>query len=77
MISRGRSLFVRFITDDTINWKGFQAEYLLAGPDEQPVTYKYSRETSTRAVPFPNKVKKPSKKEDFNGNRYLDYEESV
>ena len=36
VISTGRQLLVRFKTDDTINWKGFSAAFVLAAADAQP-----------------------------------------
>ncbi|KAK2192635.1 hypothetical protein NP493_27g02025 [Ridgeia piscesae] len=36
-ISTGRHLLIRFKSDDTINWKGFSATYVLAGPNAEPV----------------------------------------
>jgi len=36
VISTGRQLLVRFKTDDTINWKGFSAAFVLASRDAQP-----------------------------------------
>lgn len=38
VISTGRQLLVRFKTDDTINWKGFSAAFVLASRDAQPAT---------------------------------------
>jgi tolkin protein len=38
IISSGRQLLVRFKTDDTINWKGFSAVFVLASPDALPAT---------------------------------------
>jgi len=38
VISTGRQLLVRFKTDDTINWKGFSAAFVLAARDAQPAT---------------------------------------
>ena len=38
VISTGRQLIVRFKTDDTINWKGFSAAFVLAARDAQPAT---------------------------------------
>ena len=37
-ISSGRYLLIHFRTDDTINWKGFSAAFVLASPDAAPVT---------------------------------------
>ena len=33
---------VRFKTDDTINWKGFSAAFVLASPDAQPITMEHT-----------------------------------
>lgn len=59
-------LLIRFKTDDTINWKGFSAAFVLASPDAQPVTPEFIA-TSTRGydelrpyVPKP-KIKKIGK----------------
>ena len=38
VISSGRQLLVRFKTDDTINWKGFSAAFVLAARDARPAT---------------------------------------
>jgi len=37
-VSSGRYLLIHFRTDDTINWKGFSAAFVLASPDAAPVT---------------------------------------
>lgn len=58
IISTGRSLLIKFVTDDTINWKGFSAAFVLAGADERPVT---RLETYTRE-PSNNHPKPPVKK---------------
>ncbi len=49
-------LLVRFKTDDTINWKGFSAAFVLASPDAQPVTQiGGTRKYDVDYVPKPNK----------------------
>ena len=35
-------MLVRFKTDDTINWKGFSAAFVLASPDAESVTPSHS-----------------------------------
>ncbi|ELU00391.1 hypothetical protein CAPTEDRAFT_221124 [Capitella teleta] len=37
-VSTGRYLTIRFKTDDTINWKGFKAAFVLASPNAMPAT---------------------------------------
>ena len=55
-------LLIRFKTDDTINWKGFSAAYVLAAPDAQAVTPSIAaRRYDSDHVPLPKPRKSKHK----------------
>ena len=48
---------MRFKTDDTINWKGFSAAFVLASPDAVPATPRPSLGITRRYDKLPYKPK--------------------
>lgn len=57
-VSSGRYLLIRFKTDDTINWKGFSAWYVLASPDAVAAT----PSTIVDSISLDNRTPKPKPK---------------
>ena len=75
-VSSGMYLLVHFKTDDTINWKGFDAVYTLASPDAEAATplptLGYTKRYDLTHLPKP-KNHKPK----YNSKNYHPIDEAI
>lgn len=70
-------LLVQFKTDDTINWKGFEAYYTMASPDAEAATPLPTIATYTKRYDYPHIPKPKNHKSKYSSKTYHPIDEAI